>query len=97
MALTMNGDVIKVTESDPVAVAARVRQLEEQIAGMPADAVDGLSADIGTVNSWLVGVSGQGDGSGPPTAAAGSAGGSEEDRGQGRAGRSGRGPGGQAR
>ncbi len=56
MALTMDGDVINVTESDPVAVAARVRQLEEQIAGMPAEAVDALSADIGTVNSWLTGV-----------------------------------------
>ncbi len=52
----MNGDVIEVTESDPVAVAARIRQLEEQIAAMPADAIDGLSAEIGTVNSWLVGV-----------------------------------------
>ncbi len=52
----MNGDVIEVTASDPVAVAARIRQLEEQIAAMPADAIDGLSAEIGTVNSWLVGV-----------------------------------------
>ncbi len=56
MALTMDGDVIEVTASDPVAVAARIRQLEEQIAGMPADAIDALSAEIGTVNSWLVGV-----------------------------------------
>ncbi len=56
MALTMDGDVIEVTESDPVAVAARIRQLEEQIAGMPADAIDALSVEIGTVNSWLVGV-----------------------------------------
>ena len=56
MALTMDGDVIEVTASDPVAVAARVRQLEEQIAGMPAEAIDALSAEIGTVNSWLTGV-----------------------------------------
>ncbi len=56
MALTMDGDVIEVTASDPVAVAARIRQFEEQIAGMPAEAVDALSAEIGTVNSWLVGV-----------------------------------------
>ncbi len=56
MALTMDGDVINVTESDPVAVAARVRQLEAEIAGMPAEAVDALSADIGTVHSWLTGV-----------------------------------------
>ena len=52
----MDGDVIEVTTSDPVAIAARIRQLEEQIAGMPADAIDALSAEIGTVNSWLVGV-----------------------------------------
>ena len=67
----MNGDVIEVTASDPVAVAARIRQLEEQIAAMPADAIDGLSAEIGTVNSWLVGVLGESDGPGPPFAAAG--------------------------
>ncbi len=56
MALTMDGDLIEVTESDPVAIAARIRQLEAEIAGMPAEAVDALSAEIGTVNSWLVGV-----------------------------------------
>ena len=56
VALTMDGDVIEVAESDPVAVAARICRLEEQIAGMPAEAIDALSAEIGTVNSWLVGV-----------------------------------------
>ncbi len=56
VALTMDGDVINVTESDPVAVATRVRQLEAEIAGMPAEAVDAMSADIGRVNSWLTGV-----------------------------------------
>ena len=57
MALTMDeGGTIRVTESDPVAVAARVRSLEAQIAGMPIDAVEALSADIGTVHSWLTGV-----------------------------------------
>ena len=60
MALTMDGDVITVDESDPVGVAARVRFLEEQIAGMPAEAVDAMSADIGRVQSWLVGGVGQG-------------------------------------
>ncbi len=53
----MDGDVVEVTTSDPVAVAAHIRQLEEQIAGMPADAIHALSADIGTVNSWLAGCS----------------------------------------
>ena len=52
----MDGDLIEVATSDPVAIAARIRQLEEQIAGMPADAIDALSAEIGAVNSWLVGV-----------------------------------------
>ncbi len=56
MALTVDGDVITVGDSDPVGVAARVRFLEEQIAGMPADAVEAMSADIGRVQSWLSGV-----------------------------------------
>ena len=56
MALTVDGDVITVDDSDPVGVAARVRFLEEQIAGMPADAVEAMSADIGRVQSWLSGV-----------------------------------------
>jgi hypothetical protein len=56
MALTTDGDVMTVSESDPVAVAARVRALEAEIAGMPAAAVEALSADIGTVHSWLTGV-----------------------------------------
>ncbi len=56
MTLTVDGDVIEMSDSDPVAIAARVRQLEVEIAAMPAEAVDALSADIGSVNSWLVGV-----------------------------------------
>jgi hypothetical protein len=56
MALTMDGDVITVEDSDPVAVAARVRHLEEQIAGMPPEAVEAMSTDIGVVHSWLTGV-----------------------------------------
>ncbi len=56
MALAMDGDVATVSASDPVAVAARVRFLEAEIAGMPAEAVEALSADIGTVHSWLTGV-----------------------------------------
>ena len=56
MALTMDGDVITVDDSDPVGVAARVRFLEEQIAGMPPEAVEAMSADIGRVQSWLSGV-----------------------------------------
>ena len=56
MALTMDGGVITVDESDPVGVAARVRFLEEQIAGMPPEAVEAMSADIGRVQSWLSGV-----------------------------------------
>ena len=51
-----DGGVITVTESDPVAIAARVRQLEAQIAAMPAEAVEAMSADIGSVHSWLTGV-----------------------------------------
>ena len=54
MALTMHDDgVISVDDDDPVAIAARLRHLEDQIAGMPADAIDAMGADIGQVKSWL--------------------------------------------
>ena len=57
MALMMADGVITVDDDhDPVAVAARLRHLEEQIAGMPAEAVDAMGADIGSVQSWLSGV-----------------------------------------
>ena len=56
MALTMADGVITVDEGDPVAVAARLRHLEEQIAGMPAEAIDAMGSDIGSVQSWLSGV-----------------------------------------
>ena len=56
MALTLDGDVITVDDSDPVGVAARVRFLEDQIAGMPPEAVEAMSTDIGRVQSWLSGV-----------------------------------------
>ena len=59
MALTMHDGVITVDvddDDDPVAAAARLRHLEAQIAGMPAEAVDAMGTDIGKVNSWLSGV-----------------------------------------
>ena len=58
MALTMDDGVITVDndDDDPVAVAARLRHLEDQIAGMPAEAVDAMGIDIGSVQSWLTGV-----------------------------------------
>ena len=51
MALTMDDGVITVDDHDPVAIAARLRHLEEQIAGMPPDAVEAMGADVGAVQS----------------------------------------------
>ena len=60
MALTMDDGIITVDDNDPVAIAARVRHLEEQIAGMPAEAVEAMGVDVGAVQSWLIGGVGQG-------------------------------------
>ncbi len=56
MALTMDDGVITVDDDDPVAIAARVRHLEEQIAAMPPEAVEAMGVDVGTVQSWLTAV-----------------------------------------
>ncbi len=56
MALTMDDGVITVDDNDPVAIAARVRHLEEQIAGMSPEAVEAMGVDVGTVQSWLTAV-----------------------------------------
>ncbi len=53
MAVTMDGDVINVTESDPVAVAARLRQLEDRIPGMDAEQVKAAGGEMRQVQSWL--------------------------------------------
>ena len=54
VALTMHDDgVISVDDDDPVAIAARLRHLEDEIAGMPAEALDLMGADVGQVKSWL--------------------------------------------
>jgi hypothetical protein len=48
--------VITVDDNDPVGIAARVRHLEEQIAGMPPEAVEAMGVDVGAVQSWLTAV-----------------------------------------
>ena len=53
MALSVDGDVITVEESDPVGVAARLRQLEDHIPGMDAEQVKELGSEMRTVQSWL--------------------------------------------
>ncbi len=53
VALTTDGDVINLTESDPVAVAARLRRLEDRIPGMDAEEVKAAGAEMRQVQSWL--------------------------------------------
>ena len=53
MALTMDGDVIAVEDSDPVSVAAHLRQLEDHIPGLDAEEVKALGSEMRTVQSWL--------------------------------------------
>ncbi len=53
MAVTMDGEVITVEESDPVAVAARLRHLEAQIPAMTAEQVKTAGSEMRVVQSWL--------------------------------------------